>query len=44
MGMANIRRAIEDREAMVESVTSKGYEPDMEGELDRLKPAYKMDE
>ncbi len=44
MGMANIRRAIEERESMVEAVTSKGYEPDLEGELDRLKPAYKMDD
>ena len=36
--MGNIKRAMEEREEMIESATSRGYEPDLEGELTRLKP------
>jgi len=36
--MGNIRRAMEDREDMIESTTSRGYEQDLDGELTKLKP------
>ena len=36
--MGNIKRAMEEREEMIEAATSRGYEPDLEGELTKLKP------
>ncbi len=36
--MGNIRRAMEDREDMIVSTTSRGYEQNLEGELTKLKP------
>jgi chromosome segregation ATPase len=36
--MGNIKRAMEDREEMIESATSRSYEPVLEGELGKLKP------
>ncbi|NIP35721.1 MAG: hypothetical protein GWN18_12180 [Thermoplasmata archaeon] len=36
--MGNIKRAMEDRDEMIESATSRSYEPVLEGELSKLKP------
>ena len=38
LAMSNIKRAMEERDEMIEGATSKGYEADLEGELARLKP------
>ncbi len=37
--LGNVKRAMEDREEMIESATSRGYEPDLEGELSKFKPS-----
>ncbi len=37
--MGNIKRAMEEREELIESATSRGYEPVLEGELNKLKPS-----
>ena len=36
--MSNIKRAMEERDEMIESASHKGYEADLEGELTRVKP------
>ena len=36
--MGNIKRAMDDRDEMIDSATTRGYEPDLEGELSKLKP------
>jgi len=37
--MGNIKRAMEEREEMIENATSRTYEPVLEGELSKLKPS-----
>jgi chromosome segregation ATPase len=37
--MGNIKRAMDDREEMIESATLRSYEPDLDGELSKLKPS-----
>jgi chromosome segregation ATPase len=36
--MGNIKRAMEEREEMIEAATSRSFEPDLDGELQKLKP------
>ncbi len=37
--MGNIKRAMDEREDMIESATVRSYEPDLEGELSKLRPS-----
>lgn len=36
--LGNMKRSMEEREEMIEEATSRGYEPDLERELTKLKP------
>ena len=35
--MGNVKRAMEEREELIEAATSRSYEPDLEGELSKFK-------